>query len=207
MNKTARMQSTAKSPLVWIALLVGGAAIVTILLASRGDDAVEVRFETSSVQVSGPELPAYAQPDPAVGMQAPTVVASTLDGDRVELGAAGNPLVVGFFAHWCSHCQNEVPRAVQWMSAPDLPTGVEVVAVSTSVNPKADNYPPSAWFDRVRWPTPVLLDSEAGEIATQFGLPAFPYWVAINGDGEIVARASGEIGEEGFRYLLTVAAG
>lgn len=206
MTKTSRTQSVATSPLLWIALLIGGAAIAAALLAARGDDAVEARIETSSVQVSGSALPPLAQPDPAIGSVAPTVVASTLDGDRVELGGGGDPVVAGFFAHWCSHCQNEVPRAVQWLSAPDLPSGVDVVGISTAVTPDADNYPPSAWFERVRWPNPVLLDSDTGEIASQFGVTGFPFWVAIDADGEVVARMSGEIGEAAFRALLEVAA-
>lgn len=206
MTKTSRAQAAATSPLLWIALLIGGAALVTVLLAAGDDDPVDTRIETSSVEVSGTELPPIAQPDPAIGMAAPTVVASTMDGDRFELGADEYPAVIGFFAHWCSHCQNEVPRVVQWMTAPDLPTDVQVIAVSTAVTPEADNYPPSAWFERVGWTAPILLDSEQAEIAAQFGVSGFPFWVAVNGDGEIVARASGQVGEETFRSLLATAA-
>jgi len=170
------------------------------------DDDVAAGVETSSVQASGSVLPPFAEPDPAMGMSAPTVIASTLDGDRVELGAGGGPVVIGFFAHWAPHSQEEMPQVVQWLDAPDLPTGVEVVAVSTSVRSESENYPPSAWFERVRWPNTVVLDSAEGAIASQFGLTGFPYWVAVNGDGEIVGRSAGQITEPMFRALLAAAA-
>ena len=91
---------------------------------------------------------------------------------------------------------------VGWLSTTDLPAGVEVIAVSTSVTEDADNYPPSAWFKRTEWPTTVLLDSPQGEIASIHGLPGFPYWVAVDSSGEVVARVSGRIGEAQFRELL-----
>lgn len=195
------------SPLLWIALLVGGAAIAAILLASRENEPVSVALETSSVQVAGAALPPLAEPDPAIGLAAPTVMATTLDGDRVEVGGSGQPRVMGFFAHWCSHCQAEAPRLVEWLKAGDLPPSVEVLAVSTSVTEGADNYPPSAWFARIGWTETVLLDSLEGDFATSYGLTSFPYWVAVDAQGEVVARTSGEIGEVAFRQLVDAAAG
>ena len=206
MTKAARKQSKAKSPLLWIVLLIASAAIATILLAAGDDDPVEARIETSTVEISGAALPPFELPDPALGTTAPTVVSSTLDGDRAELGAGDGPVVIGFFAHWCSHCQNEMPRVPQWLTEPDLPAGVDVVAVSTAVTPDADNYPPSAWFERSRWTDPVFLDSEDVAIARHFGVTGWPFWVAIDGDGQVAARFSGELGEEGFRALLAAAA-
>lgn len=195
------------SPLLWILLLVGGAALLAILLASREDTPVSVALETSTVEISGQALPPFSDPDLGLGQSAPSITATTLEGDRVQVPSAGSPRVIGFFAHWCPHCQAEVPNVVEWLDAADLPGGVDVLAVSTSVNESADNYPPSAWFARTRWPNTVLLDSPEGEIAASYGLTAFPYWVAVDADGTVARRHSGSMDEATFRDLMAAALG
>lgn len=202
---TTSDQSVAKSPLLWIALLIGGAAVIALLLSMQDDSSVPIGIETSPVVVSGAELPPFAQPDPAIGLSAPAVEASALDGDRVAMTADGTPRVIGFFAHWCPHCREEMPQAVDWIGA-GIGGDVEVVAVSTSVRSDEANYPPSAWFNREDWPTTVLIDSEASEIARGFGLTGFPYWVALDGAGTVVDRSAGQIGEVRFRELVAAAA-
>lgn len=202
---TTRDQSVAKSPLLWIALLVGAAAMIAVVLSLRDDGSVATGIETSTVVVSGTGLPPISEPDAAVGLIAPSIEATALDGDRVTLAADGTPRIIGFFAHWCPHCQREVPQVVDWL-ADDLAAGVDVVAVSTSVREGEDNYPPSAWFAREEWPNTVLVDSTSSEIAQSFGLTGFPYWVALDGDGAVVARAAGEIGQERFIELVQAAA-
>lgn len=204
-TRTNTRPSLWSSPLLWMLLLVGGAAIATALLAARDDAPVTGALETSTVEVSGNALPPFADPDPAIGLVAPGIVATTLDGERVSVASVGAPRVMGFFAHWCPHCQAELPQVVDWLAASDLPSSVEVMAISTSVRTDGDNYPPSAWFTRTGWPNTVLLDSTAGEIAAMHGLTVFPYWVAVNGDGEVVARATGQIDEAKFRELVTAA--
>ncbi len=206
-NRTNTRPSLWSSPLLWILLLVGGAAIAAAVLAARDDASITPALETSTVEVSGNALPPFAVPDPAVGLVAPGIVATTLDGERVSVASDGSARVMGFFAHWCPHCQAELPQVVDWLAASDLPGSVEVMAVSTSVRSDGDNYPPSAWFTRTGWPNTVLLDSASGEIAAMHGLTVFPYWVAVDGDGEVVARATGQIDEAQFRHLIAAANG
>lgn len=190
-----------------MALLIGGAAIAAVLLSLRDDAPVSSAIETSPVIVDGIALPPLAESDPAIGLLAPSIEASTFDGDRVSLTADGTPRLFGFFAHWCPHCREEVPQVVDWMAEGDLLLqGVDIIAVSTSVRDDGDNYPPSAWFSREDWPNPVVIDSATSEIGQGFGLTGFPYWVAVDADGVVVARSSGQIGEEGFRALVEAAA-
>lgn len=203
---TPKQGSVLSSPLLWMGLLIGGAALAAVLLSLRDDPVVSAGIETSPVVVEGAALPPLAQPDPAIGLTVPSFEANTFDGDRVTISNDGTPRVIGFFAHWCPHCQEEVPQVVDWLAAGDLPSGVDVVAVSTSVRDDAANYPPSAWFAREEWVGPVVIDSDASEIAQGFGLTAFPYWVAVDRSGAVVARTSGQIGEAGFRALIDASA-
>lgn len=196
-----RKKRFLETPLPWVVALVVIAAGIAVMNAG-GDDAPPIEEETASVDVDGPSLPPYAFPDGAIGLPAPTVSSRSLTDTPITVGPDGTARLIGFFAHWCSHCQAEVPQARAWLEQIPLPSGVDVVAVSTAVSTDRDNYPPSAWFDREDWPTPVVLDDQDGTIARAFGLTSFPYWVAVGADGTIVARVSGSIDESGFRVLL-----
>ena len=195
-----------ESPLLWIVVLIAAAGIGTVLLSSMDDGpAVSDRLETSTVALGGSDLPPFASPDTAVGTPAPSITATTMDGDRVSFTADGTARVYGFFAHWCSHCQREVPKVVEVIGSGALPADVEVVAISTSVDESATNYPPSAWFERERWPSTIILDSESGEIAQAYGLSAFPFWVAVDAEGNVVARAEGGLEKNDFLALVDLA--
>lgn len=198
------------SPVVWVLAVVGMALVVTIALAVSGDDdapATNPAGETAFAEILDAPLPRLADPDPARGQTVPRISASTLDGERVTIPSGGGTArLYGFFAHWCSHCQAEVPVVAEWLNANELPAGVEVVAISTNVEESAPNYPPSAWFEREGWPTPVVVDDVGSPLAEGFGLPGFPYWVAADADGVVVARASTELGADGFAALISLIA-
>ena len=205
--RTAPPRRLWEMPIAWLLGLIAVALIVSVAVAaSRGDGgSTAVGDETAPVEWRGDALPPFADPDEAVGRVVPAISAQTLDGDRVELLADGTARLFGFFAHWCPHCQAELPRTVVWLGENQLPEGVEVIAVSTGVEPTADNYPPSAWFAREQWPAPVLLDDDDSSLATAFGLTSYPFWVATNGAGEVTARAVGELTTQQFEALLASA--
>ena len=115
----------------------------------------------------------------------------------------GQPKVVLFLAHWCPHCQAEVELLSDMFATDGKPAGVEVIAVSTSVDQGAGNYPPSAWFLREGWPLPVLRDSAQRDLAQGYGLNAFPFIVAVDGDGTVISRSSGGLSEVGWQSLFT----
>ena len=77
---------------------------------------------------------------------------------------------------------------------------MDVYSVSTSPDPNKQNYPPSEWLED--WPVPVLVDSEAREATTAYGLTYFPYSVFVLADGTIAARASGAIPYDGFQQAV-----
>jgi cytochrome c biogenesis protein CcmG, thiol:disulfide interchange protein DsbE len=100
--------------------------------------------------------------------------------------------VIFFIAHWCPHCQREVPLIVKWQQEGKLPTNLTYYAVSTAVDSKRANYPPSEWLAKEKWPFPVLADDKDSTAVTSFGLSGFPFFVVVNADGTIGGRASGE---------------
>lgn len=173
--------------------------------SSGGGDQAAVAFDTSTASVStadgGGALPeptddaaagGGADADPAVGMRAPVVEGVGLDGRPVTVPGAGRPTIVVFLAHWCPHCQREVPQLQRWIDEGALPDGVDVVGVATGFDPELPNHPASAWLDREGW-TPATVADGDGSAATAYGVSGFPFWVAVAGDGTVVERRSGEL--------------
>jgi thiol-disulfide isomerase/thioredoxin len=179
-----------------------------VIAATRGDDLAAdpaAIVETNAVVIDGAALPELAGADTALGAPAPTATGTGFDGLRVDLLADGEPTVIGFFAHWCPVCQQEVDELSDHLRDGGLPDDVRVVAVSTGVRSDNTNYPPSAWFADEQWPAPVLLDDADNSLAEAYGLPAFPFWAAVDSDGRIVARLSGAIGASAFDDLVDLA--
>lgn len=182
-------------------ILVAGFATVVVAASTRGSSDIDAA-QTGFAEALGDPLPPLSTPDAALGTVAPTLSAETLAGTRAQLGGDGTARLFGFFAHWCPHCQDELPVTVSWLESNPLPEGVEIVAVSTAVDPAAPNYPPSEWFQDENWPGTVLLDSDDQSLASAFGLTAFPFWVAVDADGVVVARVEGAIGEADLAALV-----
>jgi thiol-disulfide isomerase/thioredoxin len=147
-----------------------------------------------AVAVDGEALPALpgAGDDPAVGATLPTLTGTDLAGAPMAIGPDGRPTMIVFLAHWCPHCQAEVPVVQDWVDGGGLPAGVDLVSVSTAVDDRRPNYPPAEWLEREGWTAPVLDDAD-GVAAEAAGLSAFPYFVFVDGDGTVVARTTGEL--------------
>jgi cytochrome c biogenesis protein CcmG, thiol:disulfide interchange protein DsbE len=144
--------------------------------------------------ISGDPLPPFAGPtgDGAVGVVVPTVQGADFSGTTVSIAADGRPKAIMFFAHWCPHCQAEVPLIQTWVSAGGVPQGVDLVSVATGIDPARPNYPPDAWLQREGWTVPVLVDP-ANTIAEAYRLTAYPFWVFVGPDGKVAGRAAGEM--------------
>jgi thiol-disulfide isomerase/thioredoxin len=192
-------------PLALGAAAIVGAAILAIVLSQSGDTSPRPSSAGGSAgssgggvveapTVSGGALAAYSADvqDPAVGQPIPDVSGTAFDGSPVSIVRDGTPKLLLFLAHWCPHCREEVPKVQDWLDANGLPEGVDFVSVATSIDQSRPNYPPDGWLASEGWTPPVLVDSD-DSVATAFGLSAFPYWVAVNGDGTVAQRWTGSV--------------
>ncbi len=197
-------------------LVVAVCALVAFLATRSGDDdssaaagtgaaaAANAKQQTADITVSGEPLPQMPETngqyftDPATdkgsGLAAPKIEGESFDGSTVTVDPTdGTPKVIVFVAHWCPHCQKEVPAIQQWIDDGNLPENVEIVFVSTAVDEGRGNYPVSTWIaDEGVTPQVVLDDADSGASA-KYGLSGFPYFVMLDGEGKVVARGSGEI--------------
>jgi cytochrome c biogenesis protein CcmG, thiol:disulfide interchange protein DsbE len=174
------------------------AVVVGIAYLSIGELGSRVTLEEveGDPTIEGDALPAAPDDpnaDPAVGAPAPIVRGADFDGTPVAIGEPGRPQLVMFLASWCPVCQDELPEVVEWQAAGGVPDGVDLVAVSTGLDPQRPEWPPNEWFDREGWTGPTLVDDGDGSVAQAYGLRATPYWVVLDADGAPVARISGRI--------------
>ncbi|MEI7617398.1 MAG: TlpA disulfide reductase family protein [Actinomycetota bacterium] len=163
--------------------------------------------EFRPVVVTGAPLPTMAEGvDPAIGTQAPQLDGSTFDGSAITI-KPGEPTLVVLLAHWCPHCQREVPRLVQWNQEGGVPQGVQIVGIATATDSQKPNFPPSAWLARETFPWPVLVDSAKQEAANALGLSAFPTFVFLDAEGKVLFRTSGEVAMSALRTKIIDALG
>ena len=195
-----KINSSGSNKTFW---LIGGIvaaisimAIVAVASQSGSDEVVAGIKEFQTVEVVGQALPEFSkeQADPAIGLSAPVLTGKGFTGNTI-VTSPGSPTLLVFLAHWCGFCQNEVPLLVKWNSAGTVPSGLDVIAVTTSSDPASPNFPPSEWLTREEFPAlwPVMADSGEKTAAIAMGVSGFPFFVLIDAEGKVALRISGEI--------------
>ena len=214
----AKRPQRKRFPVLPLALaLVAALAIVAIAVNRGGSDDGDDNGGSGSaqieqnreVQLSGIALADFTKTenDPAVGAAAPVVKGQTFDGKSMTIGGAGEPQLVFFLAHWCPHCQKEVPVVTKWLEESGEPDGIALKAVSTGVDRARPNYPPSDWLEEERWPIDTLADDQSVSTGQAYGLTGYPFFVAIDAEGKVAARASGELTVPQIEALISAAKG
>ena len=187
-----------------------GAVLVAaiIAVAATGGNDGEPTERTARLTITGVELPAYEEGrDPALGLAAPALEGESFEGSPETIVDDGRAKAIVFLAHWCPHCQREVPLIQDWIDVHGRPANVDLYSVATSNDPAQPNYPPDEWLRREGWTVPVLVDDSSGSAATAYGLTAFPYFVFVDAEGKVVARATGELTVEQLETHLAQVAG
>jgi thiol-disulfide isomerase/thioredoxin len=197
-----------------IAVVVVLAAAVA-LLAARGDTPSSsgttpaggvAPAEFQDVTVTGTPLEQLPQsgPDPALGMPGPSLSGHSFAGfpASVTPGKDATPTMLVFLAHWCPHCNNEIPRILEWADTEGVPEGLRIVGVATGSRNDQPNWPPSKWLDDMGWKWETVADTGSGDIMAAYGGTSFPTMVFVNGDGTVSNRVSGELGVEALTRVV-----
>ena len=189
--------------------IIAGAVILVLGLAiaigvTLSSEPVAAGLPEGETTVTGDLLPEFAGENDdniALGLAAPIFSAPNENSEIVSLEKNGNAKALLFLAHWCGYCQKEVPIVQRVINTIGVPDGVEVIAIATSIDRGRENYPPQKWLDEEGWSETQLYDLDK-EIGSAYGLNAFPYWVFLDKDLNVIARRTGNLPEETVGGLL-----
>lgn len=187
--------ATARPDLRVIGVVVAIVVVVVLVGVALvgGDDSTDAGAQFGVVTTSGGPLPSLPETgaDPAVGAPGPGIMSERAEGTvSIEPAGDGQPTMLVFLAHWCPHCQAELPRLVE-LADDGVFEGVRTAAVLTSTDEDNPNYPPSAWIDEEGWAGEQLYDDAQSTAAAAYGVTSFPYVVYIDEDGTVTRRHAG----------------
>jgi thiol-disulfide isomerase/thioredoxin len=192
--------SKQKSGSNWIFI-----AVIAVVLVG-GVAAVVIASMTKDSASSGPSgsaattAPAQRQPAPALSGT------DMITGQQVNLAdMKGKPTMVVAWAHWCPHCQKELPQ-IQQVSQ-DTKDKYNFITFTTSAQPGQgpEGYQdPQQFIDTVGLTIPVIDDAD-GSIAKAWGVQGFPSIWVLDSQGRIAEKASGEQGKQKLLDMLNSA--
>jgi len=164
--------------------------------------------ENQPVEVVGDVLEPLPESgdDSTIGLMAPTLNGYAFDGSNLSVTPGnGKPYMLVFLAHWCPHCNREIPRLIEWQASGAVPADLQIIGVSTGVANDRPNYPPSQWVVEKGWPWPVMADSEGVDAARAYGVSGYPFFVLVGADGEVKVRGSGELEIDQLNQIVNTA--
>ena len=189
--------------------IIAGAVILVLGLAiaigvTLSSEPVAAGLPEGETTVTGDLLPEFAGENDdniALGLAAPIFSAPNENSEIVSLEKNGNAKALLFLAHWCGYCQKEVPVVQGFIDSAGVPPGVDVIAIATSIDRGRENYPPQKWLADEGWSETQIYDLDR-EIGNAYGLSAFPYWVFLDKDLNVVARRTGNLPADMVGALL-----
>lgn len=147
------------------------------------------------------ESASAARATTAGGGRAPVFTAPGLDGHRVLMDAyQGRPLVVSFFASWCSPCQQELPLLERFAQRDSK---AQFVLFDYMDDPGAA----TRLLQRTGVRTPVVAVDQDGRYGREYGVFGLPTTVFVRGDGTIEGTVRAQLDEATLRGHLAAISG
>ncbi len=116
----------------------------------------------------------------------PSVTLKDLDGKDVntaDLSNDGKPVLICFWATWCSPCKKELNTYADYYEEWQKETGVKIYAVSIDDQRTVNSVKP--YVNSVSWEYEILSDVNK-TFSQAMGVNSPPHTFLLNGNGEIV---------------------
>ena len=137
---------------------------------------------------------AASGPAPVVGRPAPDFKLGSVDGGQLSLsGLAGQPVVVNFFATWCTPCKKELP-AFQALSSQHADRGLTFLLVDMQEDP--DDV--AVFLGDLNVHLPAVVDG-SGEVGKTYRVRGLPSTFFVGRDGLIKATQLGELDDQALQ--------
>lgn len=183
--------------IVAFAVLIVAAYFAYNNLSEKYKPEIELQRNDQSSAETTPGTGAAAQDSQAEQsekMKAPDFTVFDKEGNEVKLSSLfGKPIVLNFWASWCSPCKSEMPhfdKVYNDMKEEIVFMMVDLVDGQRETADKGKKYVEDQGFT-----FPVYFDTEQ-EAAQIYGISSIPTTIFIDKDGYIVTGAEGAIDEE-----------
>ena len=116
----------------------------------------------------------------------PAVVVQKLDGSKFNMGDLendGNPIIINFWATWCSPCKRELNSIAEMYEEWVDETGVKLVAMSIDDTRNMGKVAP--YVNGKGWEYDVYIDPN-GDFKRALGVNNVPHTFLVDGNGSIV---------------------
>lgn len=130
----------------------------------------------------------------------PAVKIQTMDGREFNTGDIqndGKPIVINFWATWCSPCKRELNNIAEMYDEWVEETGVKIVAISIDDTRNASKVAP--YVNGKGWEYEVYIDPN-GDFKRALGVNNVPHTFLVDGKGKVVWQHNSY--SEGDEYEL-----
>lgn len=125
-------------------------------------------------------------------------------GNEISISSLyGKPMVINFWATWCSYCKIEMPHFQKVYN--ELGNDVSFVMLNVTDGVRETREKAKKYFSDNNYNMPLFFDDSAKTGVATLGITGYPTTLFIDSQGNIAAYAAGMISEEKLRRGIELA--